>query len=93
MSEAALLVSAMEECRDTAILQLLALDNLRPAVAFAIAAENSVTAKQRWRELNDEAARLTERIALYDAAIVEARSRAARPDYRDQWKTLTGGTI
>jgi hypothetical protein len=51
VSEAALTLAALEECRHSAMLKLAALDSERPTVAYAIAGENSVTAKQRWREL------------------------------------------
>jgi hypothetical protein len=48
-----------------------------------------VVAKQRWREMDDEAARLVERITLFDFAIIEARERASHPDWREQFKQIT----
>jgi hypothetical protein len=83
------LLEALEACRGDVFLKLVALDGERPKIAYAIAVENSVTAKQSWRELDEEAERLCERLILYDHAIREARDRAARPDYREQWRTIT----
>jgi hypothetical protein len=54
MTEATLTLAALEA---TAMLKLTALDNDRPKVAYAAVAENSITAKQRWQVLDDEADR------------------------------------
>jgi hypothetical protein len=89
MSKAALILAALESCRHTAMLKLTALDAERPKVAYAAAVEDSVVAKQRWRELDDEAARLTERIALFNAALWEARERVLRRDWREQYREIT----
>jgi hypothetical protein len=89
MSEAALTLTALEECRRAAMLKLTALDAERPKIAYAAVAANSVVAKQRWREMDDEAARLVERITLFDFAIIEARERASHPDWREQFKQIT----
>jgi hypothetical protein len=89
MSDAALTLAAMEECRNAAFQKLTAIDALRPKIAYAICAENSVTAKQRWHQINEEAAQLGERITLFDFAIQEARERALRPDFRQQWRAIT----
>jgi hypothetical protein len=89
MTEAALTLQALEQCRHDALLKLIALDSVRVKVAYAICVENSVVAKQEWRDINDEATRLGERITLFDFAIQEARERVLRPDYRQQWRTIT----
>jgi hypothetical protein len=89
MREAALTLQALEQCRHDAFLKLTELDAQRVKVAFSICAENSVTAKQRWHQINEEAAQLGERITLYDFAIQEARERALRPDFRQQWRQIT----
>lgn len=52
MMTAAVTLTALEACRHDAMKCMVALDSER-------AEDNSVAAKQRWRELDDEAARLT----------------------------------
>lgn len=89
-SEAHLTLAAMMECRRAAMLKLTALDAERPTIAFDFCTTNSVIALQRWRELDDEANGLIERIRLFDAAIFEARERASHPDYRAQWQNIFG---
>jgi hypothetical protein len=79
----------LEACRQAAFQKLTALDALRVKVAYAICAENSVVAKQKWRDINDEAAQLGERITLFDFAIQEARTRALNPDWKEQYKQIT----
>jgi hypothetical protein len=89
MSEAALTLQALEECRKAALLKLTALDAQRPKVAYEFCTTNSAIALQHWRAIDDEADRLLERLRLFDAAVYEARVRALRPDYRQQWRAIT----
>lgn len=89
MTEAALTLRALEEIRHAMLLKLTALDNDRPKIAYAAVAEDSLTAKQKWSQLDEQADRLLERIRLFDAAIFEARRRASHPDYREQWRAIT----
>jgi hypothetical protein len=89
-SEAAVTLAALEACRDEAMLKLIAIDADRPKIAYDFCMTNSVSALQRWRSMDDEGARLTERVTLYDCAIQEARERASHPDYRAQWQKIFG---
>jgi hypothetical protein len=77
MSEAAVTLAALEECRHAALQRLTALDGERPGIAFNFCATNSTVALQRWRELDEEADRLIERLRLFDAALHEAREASA----------------
>jgi hypothetical protein len=90
MTGAALTLAAMEACRHETLRKLTALDAQRPKVAYAFCTSNSAVALQKWRAIDDEADRLLERLRLFDAAVYEARVRAAHPDYREQWKQITG---
>jgi hypothetical protein len=80
MTEAALTLHALEECRAAALAKLIALDDERPRIAYDFCTKNSTVALQRWRELDEQADRLIERLRLFDAALHEARERAAHPD-------------
>jgi hypothetical protein len=88
-SEAALTLAAMEACRHEAMLKLTALDARRAKIAFDFCTTNNAVALQKWRSMDDEAARLVERITLFDHAIIEARQRAMNPDWREQYKQIT----
>jgi hypothetical protein len=90
VTEAALTLAALEACRHQAMLSLTALDAQRAKVAYAIVAQNNIVAKQRWHELNDEATQLAEKIVLFDHALIEARERAAHPDWQQQFVAITG---
>jgi hypothetical protein len=89
-SEAALLVAALESCRDQAVLKLIALDADRPKIAYDFCTTNDAKALEKWRLMDDESARLTERIALFDSAVQEARQRTMHRDYREQWQKIFG---
>jgi hypothetical protein len=89
VSEASLRLAAMEACRNEAMLKLTALDAQRPKVAYEFCTTNSASALQRWRDLDDAADRLLERVRLFDAAVYEARERVLRPDFRQQWRAIT----
>ena len=93
MSDATLTLAAMEACRDEALRKLSALDAQRPKVAFDFCTTNSAVALQKWRSMDDEADRLLERVRLFDAAVYHARELVAHPDYREQWKQITGTEI
>jgi hypothetical protein len=93
MTSAAEILACLESCRADVMMRMVALDARRVEVAFAVCVKNSVTAKQRWREMNDEAAELVERITLFDFAIQEARQRALRPDWRQQFQEITGVSV
>jgi hypothetical protein len=62
MTEAALTLQALEECRNAALLKLTALDAQRPKIAYELCTSNSAIALQKWRQLDDEADRLLERV-------------------------------
>ena len=89
MSEAALTLQALEECRNAALLKLTELDAQRPKIAFDFCTTNSAIALQRWRAIDDEADRLLERVRLFDAAVYHARELAAHPDWKTQWRAIT----
>jgi hypothetical protein len=93
VSEATLRLAALEACRDETLRKLTALDAQRPAVAHSFCTTNSALALQKWRELDDAADRLLERVRLFDAAVYHARELVAHPDYRKQWKQITGTEI
>jgi hypothetical protein len=89
MSEATLTLQALSACRDETLRKLTALDAQRPKVAYDFCTTNNAIALQRWRAIDDEADRLLERVRLFDAAVYEARERAAHPDWREQWRAIT----
>jgi hypothetical protein len=62
MTEAALTLQALEECRNAALLKLTALDVQRPKVAYEFCTTNNAIALQKWRAIDDEADRLLERL-------------------------------
>jgi hypothetical protein len=89
MTGAALTLAAMEACRHETLRKLTALDARRPKIAHDFCTTNSAVALQKWRELDDEADRLLERLRLFDAAVYEARARASHPDWKTQWQQIT----
>jgi hypothetical protein len=92
MTEAERIISNLEKRRHAIMIQGVALDADRARIAYDAMVRDSFIARQRWRELNEFTDKLIEEIELLDCALVEARRRAAVPDWRDQFQSILGVT-
>jgi hypothetical protein len=70
------IIADLERRRHELMLRGMGFDEERQELAYRILAENSFTARQRWREVEDETQQLLEDIAMHDLAIASARRRA-----------------
>jgi hypothetical protein len=84
-------VKDLERRREELILRVVALDARRSRVAYEVVVDNSQSALEQLHEVIDEVSDLDNQITLTSWALDEARARAEKPDWQEQWRTLVGG--
>lgn len=82
------IIERLESERHKLLLRHARLADEAMKLAFEVLAHGA--SRWRLREVEDEGFRLEEEIALHDLALIEARRRAAVPDWRDQFAAITG---
>jgi hypothetical protein len=89
MTNAERIVTDLEQRRSHLMTRAVALCDQRGALAYDAIVHSSFTARIELRELDDQLERLASEGELIELALFEAQRRAAQPDFREQWRTIT----